>query len=764
MNDTALQDTPQAPSRRALGASLLHDSALKHTTGEARFLDDIPEPHGLLHAAFALSTVAHGRLAPLDPAPARAVPGVVAVLLPADIPGRNDISGAGTGEVLLADGLVECAGQPLAIVVGETRDAALAGAAALTPEIAPLPPVLTIEDAITQESWVQPPQVITRGDPAAALAAAPRCLSGEFRVGGQEHFYMESQIAMAVPGEDGELTVHSSTQITADVQHITARVLGCDDKSVTVTTRRMGGAFGGKTSDSVPVAAAAALAARRTGRPVKMRLSRKLDITTTGKRHAWLYRWSAGFDTSGRLLALDATMVADAGRSRGLTGDVVHKAILHALNCYDVPAVCVRALACKTNTVSNVACRGFGATEGMLLMEDVVHRVAKALGRSPEEVRERNFAGGENDAETPYGQALEGDLIRRVWAEARRDSDWDARRLEIAAFNAQHPYLRRGLGSMVFAFGTSLPAAFQNQSGALVHVNTDGSIRLNHGGTEMGQGLFIKMAQVVAEVLGVDPDRIAITASSTAEVPNTTPSAVAPDVNGWAAHDAALAIRGRMAQIAAGEWGLTPGEIVFADGRVTAGSDHVMDFGELASLAFRKGVSLSAAGFYRTPDLYWDEATMRGHPYFYHSYGGAVAEVVVDTLTGETRCLSAQLVQECGRSINPALNLGQVEGAFVQGMGWLTCEELWWDAKGILHTLGPSTYKIPGSRDVPPVLHVRLLETPARVETIFRSKTVGEAPLALGTAVWNALKDAIGTDRLDAPATPERVLMATRGG
>lgn len=764
MNDTATRGDPQAPSRRGMGASLLHDSALKHTTGEARFLDDLPEPRGLLHAAFALSAVAHGRLAPLDPAPAHAVPGVVAVLLPADIPGRNDLSGAGTGEVLLADGLVECAGQPLAIVVGETRDAALAGASALTPEIAPLPPVLTIEDAITREAWLQPPQVITRGDPAAALAVAPRSLSGELRVGGQEHFYLETQIAMAIPGEDGELTVHSSTQIPTNVQHTIACLLGSDYKHVTVTTRRMGGAFGGKTADSCLVAAAAALAARRTGRPVKMRLSRQVDITMTGKRHAWLLRWTVGFDTTGRLLALDATMVADAGHSRGLTGDVVHKALLHALNCYDVPAVCVRALACKTNTVSNVACRGFGSSEGVLLMEDVVHRVAKALGRSPEEVRERNFAGGENDAETPYGQALEGDLIRRVWAEARRDADWDAKRLEIAAFNAQHPYLRRGLGSMVFAFGTSLPAAFQNQSGALVHVNTDGSIRLNHGGTEMGQGLFIKMAQVVAEVFGVAPDRVAITAASTAEVPNTTPSAVAPDLNGWAAHDAAVTIRDRIAAVAAGEWGLTPGEIAFADGRVTAGSGHVMDFGELALLAFRRGVSLVAAGFYRTPDIYWDEATMRGHPYFYYSHGGAVAEVVVDTLTGESRCLSAHLVQDCGQSINPALNLGQVEGGFVQGMGWLTCEELWWDSQGNLHTLGPSTYKIPGSRDVPPVLHTRLLETPARVETIFRSKTVGEAPLLLGIAVWNALKDAIGTDRLDAPATPERVLMATRRG
>ncbi|MCB4822055.1 xanthine dehydrogenase molybdopterin binding subunit [Roseicella aerolata] len=760
-------DRPLQPNARGgMGAALRHDSALRHTTGEARFLDDLPEPPGLLHAALALSPVAHGRLSPIDPAPARALPGVVAVLLPADIPGRNDIAPAGSGEVMLADGLVEYAGQPLAVVVGETRDAALAGAAALRPEIAPLPPVLSIAEAIARENWVLPPQAISRGDAAAALAAAPRRIFGEFRAGGQEHFYLEGQIAMAVPGEDGDVAIHSSTQHPTEVQHIVARVLGCAYNQVTVTVRRMGGGFGGKESNASWVAAAAALAARRTGRPVKLRLSRKADIAATGKRHPFLYRWTAGFDAGGRILALDATLAADAGHSLDMTGGVVFRAITHALGCCDVPALSLRALACKTNTVSNTAFRGFGGPQGALLMEDVVHRVAKAAGLPPEAVRARNFAGGENGAETPYGQALEGDLIRRVWAEAKTDSGWDARRAEIAAFNAQHPYLRRGLGSMVLAFGISFGQTHMNQAGALVHVYTDGSIRLNHGGTEMGQGLFVKVAQVVASVFGVDTDRIRITATSTAEVPNTSPTAASTgsDLNGWAAHAAASAIRSRMAAVAAKEWGVAPDEVAFADGLATAGGNRAMEFGELARLAYLKRVSLSATGFYRTPDIHWDRATMRGKPFFYFSYGAAVAEVAVDTLTGEHRCLSAHLVQDCGRSLNPAVDLGQVEGAFVQGMGWLTCEELWWDAEGHLRTLGPSTYKIPGSRDVPPVLRVRLLEgAPARSETIFRSKAVGEPPLLLATAVWNALKDAIGTDRLDAPATPERVLMALHG-
>ncbi|TCZ58791.1 xanthine dehydrogenase molybdopterin binding subunit [Roseicella aquatilis] len=748
-----------------MGAALRHDSALKHATGEARFLDDLPEPPGLLHAALALSPVAHGRLAPLDPAPARAVPGVVAVLLPGDIPGRNDIAAAGTNEVMLADGLVEHAGQPLAVVVGTTRDAALAGAAALRPEIAPLPPVLCIEEAIAREAWVLPPQAITRGDPCAALAAAPRRLSGEFRAGGQEHFYLEGQIALAVPGEDGEMAVQSSTQHPTEVQHLVARVLGCDHNRVTVTTRRMGGAFGGKESNASWVAACAALAARRTGRPVKLRLPRRVDIAATGKRHPFLYRWTAGFDATGRILALDAIMAADAGHSLDLTGGVIFRAITHALGPCDVPALSVRALACKTNTVSNTAFRGFGGPQGALLIEDVVHRVARAAGLPPEQVRERNFAGGGNGSETPYGQPLEGDLIRRVWAEARADADWDARRAEVAAFNAQHPYLRRGLGSMVLAFGISFGQMHMNQAGALVHVYADGSIRLNHGGTEMGQGLFIKVAQVVASVFGVDVARIAITATSTAEVPNTAPTAASTgsDLNGWAAHAAASAIRARMAEVAAEDWGVAPAEVEFAEDMVRAGGNRAMSFGELAKLATMKRVSLSATGFYRTPDIHWDRAAMRGRPFFYVSYGAAVAEVAVDTLTGEHRCLGAWLVQDCGRSLNPAVDLGQVEGAFIQGLGWLTCEELWWDAEGRLRTLGPATYKIPGSRDVPPVLKVRLLEgAPARSETIFRSKAVGEPPLLLATAVWNALKDAIGTDRLDAPATPERVLMAIR--
>jgi xanthine dehydrogenase large subunit len=758
-----------AVTPKAAGAALRHDSALKHTTGEARYADDIPDAPGTLHGALALSDVPHARLTSLHLDDARAMPGVVAVLTACDVIGENDIAPVGRNEPLFADNLIEFAGMPLAMVLARTRDEALRAAKAITPDVTPLEPVLSIERGLELGQNVIAPQTIRVGDAAAAIAAAPRRLAAEFRAGGQEHFYLEGQVALATPGEDGEMHVVSSTQHPSEVQHLVARVLGCEFSRITVTCRRMGGGFGGKESNASWVAAAAALGARVAGRPVKLRLPRRADMIATGKRHPFLYRWTAGFDDTGRILGLEALLAADGGWSTDLSGGVVFRSVTHALGPCDVPAVNLTAQAVKTNTVSHTAFRGFGGPQGALLIEDVAHRVAHALRLSPEDVRARNFCGlhGNGDG-TPYGQKLEGDLIERVWAEARGDSDWDRRRAAIAAFNASHPTLRRGLGSMVLAFGISFGIKHLNQAGALVHVYADGSIRLNHGGTEMGQGLFIKVAQVVCDVFGVDLDRVAITATSTAEVPNTAPTAASTgsDLNGWAAHNAALAIRDRMAAFCAEKWGIAADAVVFAENKVWAeriGANRSYDFAELARLCWLDRVSLSATGFYRTPDIHWDAQAMRGHPFFYFSYGAAVAEVVVDTLTGEHRCLRADLVQDCGRSLNPAVDRGQIEGGFVQGLGWLTCEELWWDAQGRLRTVGPSTYKIPGSRDVP-VMNLRLLEgAPARVDTIFRSKAVGEPPLLLAISVWNALKDAIGTPALDLPATPERVLMALRG-
>ena len=749
-----------------------HDSALKHVTGQALYIDDIPEPPGTLHAALVLSKVACGRLMRLDADAAKTMPGVVAVLGPHDIPGRNDIAAIGKNEPLFALDRVEFAGQTLAMVVAETLDAARAAAAKVVVEIEAGEPILDIATALARESYVQAPATILRGDPDAALAAAPHRLTAEFSVGGQEHFYLESQIAFALPGEDGDITVHSSTQHPTEVQHICARVLGWDFNRVTAVVRRLGGGFGGKESNASWVAAAAALAANHTGRPVKLRLPREVDMVTTGKRHGFDYRYTVGFDGEGRVLALDAVLAADAGWSLDMTPGVVTRALTHADNAYWIPHFRAVGYACRTNKQSNTAFRGFGGPQGVVVMEDALDRIAHHLGRDPVEVRALNFYAEGRD-ETPYGQTVDENHLERCWAEVKAGGEFERRRAEIDAFNAANPVLKRGLGLFPLKFGISFNLPHMNQAGALVHVYTDGSIRLNHGGTEMGQGLFIKVAQVVAEVFEVDVDRIRPSATSTAEVPNTSPTAASTgsDLNGWAAWDAANTIRSRMVAYAAEHFGVAETDIEFADGTVRIarpGSNQVLTFGELAKLCWLGRVSLSATGYYKTPKIHWDPVSMRGRPFFYFSFGAAMAEVAIDTLTGESRVLRADLVQDCGRSLNPAIDLGQIEGAFVQGQGWLTCEELWWDASGRLRTAGPSTYKIPGSRDVPPVFNVTLLDNaPSREATIFRSKAVGEPPLMLATAVWTALKDAIGAVgsrrtpvRLDAPATPERVLAA----
>lgn len=749
-----------------------HDSALKHVTGQALYIDDMPEPPGTLHGALVLSGIACGKLVRLDTAAAQAMPGVVAVLGPQDIPGRNDIAAIGKNEPLFASDRVEFAGQALAMVVAESLDAARAAAEKVVVEIEAEEPVLDIATALARESYVQAPATILRGDPEAALAGAPHRLTAEFSVGGQEHFYLESQIAFALPGEDGDITVHSSTQHPTEVQHVCARLLGWDFNRVTAVVRRLGGGFGGKESNASWVAAAAAVAANHTGRPVKLRLPREVDMLTTGKRHGFDYRYTVGFDGEGRVLALDAVLAADAGWSLDMTPGVVTRALTHTDNAYWIPHFRAVGYACRTNKQSNTAFRGFGGPQGVVVMEDALDRIAHHLGRDPIEVRALNFYAEGRD-ETPYGQKVDENHLERCWAEVKAGGEIERRRAEIDAFNAANPVLKRGLGLFPLKFGISFNLPHMNQAGALVHVYTDGSIRLNHGGTEMGQGLFIKVAQVVAEVFQVDVDRIRPSATSTAEVPNTSPTAASTgsDLNGWAAWDAANTIRSRMVAFAAEHFGVAHTDIEFADGTVRIarpGSNQVLTFGELARLCWLGRVSLSATGYYKTPKIHWDPATMHGRPFFYFSFGAAMAEVAIDTLTGESRVLRADLVQDCGESLNPAIDLGQIEGAFVQGQGWLTCEELWWDVSGRLRTAGPSTYKIPGSRDVPPVFNVRLLENaPSREATIFRSKAVGEPPLMLATAVWTALKDAIGAVadrkvavRLDAPATPERVLAA----
>ena len=746
-----------------------HDSAAKHVTGRAVYIDDMPALPGTQEVWLATSPHPHARILSVDCAKARAVPGVSAAITGADIPGVNDVAPIFSGEPILADGVVEYVGHPIAAIAAADRDTARRAAALVAVEYELLDPVLTIEDALDRESYVARPQVMARGEAGAAIAAAPHRIEGEAGCGGQDHFYLEGQIALAVPQEDSDMLVYSSTQHPTEVQHGVAHTLGVPANAVTVEVRRMGGAFGGKESQATIVAAIAAVLARASGLPVKLRLARDDDMIVTGKRHDFLFRYEAGFDDTGRISGLDFMFAARAGNVADLSTSVMGRALCHADNCYDIPNALFRGYCCKTNTVSNTAFRGFGGPQGMVAIEIVIEHIARTLGIDVEAVRRANYYGEAPRNVAPYGQIVDDNIIEEIVELLSETAGYEERRQEVAAFNETSPVIKKGIALMPIKFGISFNVKSLNQAGALVHVYTDGSVHLNHGGTEMGQGLYVKIAQVVSETFQIDLDRIRLSPASTDKVPNTSATAASSgsDLNGMAALDAAMRIKERMTGVAAEHFGVDAGEIRFADNRIYAGN-RSLTFGELARMSWAERVSLSATGFYRTPDIHWDAERMQGRPFFYHAYGACIAEVAIDTLTGENRVLRADILEDCGSSLNPAIDLGQIEGGFVQGMGWVTMEELWWDAGGRLRTHGPSTYKIPGSRDVPPVFNVHILEdSPNPHPTIFRSKAVGEPPLMLALSVWLAIRDAVASlaghrrlVRLDPPATPERVLAA----
>ncbi len=744
------------------------DSARLHVMGTAAYVDDIREPQGTLHVACGLSTVAAGRIVKLGLDRVRASEGVMAVLTAADVPGRNDIAPVFNDEPLLASNHVIFHGQPVFAVVAKTREQARWAARLADIEIAAEPPLLTIDDAIAARATVLPDYDFRRGDAGKALTVAPVQLAGRLEIGGQEHFYLEGMVALAVPGESGTMTVHSSTQDPAEVQHITARILGLPDAAVQVETRRLGGGFGGKESQACQWAALAALAAHVTGRPCKLRLDRDDDFAATGKRHDFRADWQVGVDPDGRLLAYDVTLAARCGCSADLSGGVCDRAMFHAANAYYVPDVSIRSRRLKTNTVSATAFRGFGGPQGILAIEHVMDAIAHRLQRDPLDVRKANFYASGRDM-TPYNLRVDDtDVLVDLVAELEASSDYRARRRDIIEFNAMGGILRRGLALTPLQFGISFTVPHMNQASALVNVYQDGSVLLNHGGTEMGQGLFVKVAQIVAEEFGIPLDMVRPTATSTAMIPNASPTAASAgsDLNGMAARMASAEIKRRMAGIAAAHWGVAPDELTWSQGQVSAGGNKSMTFGDLALMSRKSRVQLSATGYYKTPDITWDRDKRSGRPFYYFAYGAACAEVLIDTLTGETKVVRVDILHDVGASLNPAIDIGQIEGGFVQGMGWLTTEELVWDAKGRLATHAPSTYKIPVASDVPADFRVALTNRPARVETVYRSKGVGEPPLMLATSVFSAISDALSSLApgrqvpLDAPATPERVLMA----
>ncbi len=753
--------------------SLKHDSAHKHVTGTAEYIDDIPEPAGTLHGGLGLADRAHAEIVSIDLSAVKSAPGVVWVITAEDIPGFNDVASTGQhDEPLLATTAVQFHGQIVFAVIAETRDQARRAAKLARIEYRDLPHWTDIDGARENDApYVVEPMTLKRGEPETEIEKAPLRVQNHMYIGGQEHFYLESHIALAIPGEDDEIIVWSSTQHPSEIQHMVAHVLGVANNAVTVQTRRMGGGFGGKETQGNQFAALAAIAARKLKRAVKFRPDRDEDMSITGKRHDFRVDYDVAFDEEGRIHAVDAVYAARCGFSADLSGPVTDRALFHADSSYFYPHVRLTSQPLKTHTVSNTAFRGFGGPQGMLGGERIIEEIAYAVGKDPLEIRKLNFYGqrGSDRTMTPYHQDVEDNIIARLVDELETSSDYQARRQAILEFNAHSPVIRKGIALTPVKFGISFTMTAYNQAGALVHIYNDGSIHLNHGGTEMGQGLYTKVAQVVADTFQVDIDRVKITATTTGKVPNTSATAASSgtDLNGMAAYDAARQIKERLIDFAMRQWKVGRDKVEFLPNRLRIGGE-IVPFDTFIRAAYYDRVQLSAAGFYKTPRIHWDRKAGRGRPFYYFAYGAAVSEVSIDTLTGEYMVDRTDILHDVGKSLNPAIDIGQVEGAFVQGMGWLTTEELWWDAKGRLRTHAPSTYKIPLASDRPKIFNVKLAEWAENAEpTIGRSKAVGEPPFMLAISVLEALSMAVASvadysvcPRLDAPATPERVLMA----
>lgn len=754
---------------KAVGQAFSHESAKGHVSGEALYTDDlVPRFSGLLHAWPVTAPHAHALLQNLDPKGAYAVPGVVKVLTAANVPGQNDVGPVRHDEPLFPQEVMYF-GQAVAWVLAESEEAARLGAAQVKAEYQPLPALLDLEQAIAQQSFLNEPLRIARGDVATALAAAPQQLEGQIYIGGQEHFYLETQASLAYIDEAGQLMVHSSTQHPTETQDVVARVCGLAKNQVVVQSLRMGGGFGGKETQANPYAAVAGLGAWLTGRPVRVRLNRTLDMTLTGKRHPFLGRFKVGYSSLGHLLAVQIELYSDGGYSLDLSEAILLRAVIHTDNAYFIPNMEVVGRVCQTHKTSQTAFRGFGGPQGMVVIEEIVDRVARSLGLPPEEVRQRNFyqEGHTTHYEAPVKDA---ERIERIWNELCLDASFDARRETIKHYNLQNPHHKRGLAITPVKFGISFNAVQFNQAGALVMVYQDGTVLVNHGGTEMGQGLHTKMLQIAAQELGVPWQNLRMAPTRTDKVPNTSATAASSgaDLNGAAVRQACQTIRERLAQVAAQMLGVHPHDLVFEGGHVypLGKPDQATDFVQVVKSAYMQRVQLWSDGFYRTPGLFFDRATGRGKPFHYYAYGAAVVEVEVDGFTGEYHLRQVDILHDAGNSLSPLVDLGQVEGGFFQGMGWLTLEQLVWDNHGRLATQGASTYKLPSLHELPPVFRAKLLPRASEPGVVYGSKAVGEPPLMLAIAVREALRDAVaafgqgGIVELASPATPEAVYWA----
>jgi xanthine dehydrogenase molybdopterin binding subunit/xanthine dehydrogenase small subunit len=779
------------PARRPQHA-IPHESAHKHVTGEAIYTDDFAARKNMLEVWLVCAPHARAKILRRDASAARNRPGIAAVLLAEDVPGMNDVGAIRHDEILLADTEVFYHGQIIALVVGQTQEACREAANAIVVEYEPLPPILKIEDAIAQNSFHTEPNFIRRGDIQRALADSPEILEGEFSLEGQEHFYLEMQAACAEPGEDGSMFVMSSTQHPSEVQHVVAHLLHVPVNHVVVQSPRMGGGFGGKETQAATFAALAALAAAKTRQPVRVRVNRDLDMMITGKRHPFLAKFKVGFNSQGDLLAAKVELISNGGWSLDLSMPVTDRAVFHLDNAYYIPSVEFSGQVAKTNLASNTAFRGFGGPQGMLVIEEIIDRIARRLGKSAEEIRERNLyrgAGATNT--TPYGQEIEDNRLQRIWKELKESAALESRRAEIAKWNSASPHRKRGIAMTPVKFGISFTLTHLNQAGALVLIYQDGTVQVNHGATEMGQGVHTNIAMIAAKELGITLNKIRVMPTSTDKVPNTSATAAScgTDLNGMAVKNACEILRARLEPVALNlvaaeitrlqsnsknnqnllSSAPTPEDLIFADGFIfhRAAPEAKVLFVQVVQQAYFQRISLSSTGYYRTPEIHYDRAKGHGRPFLYFAVGAAVTEVEVDGLTGMSSILRADILHDAGNSINPGINLGQIEGGFVQGAGWLTCEELVWDGKGRLLTHSPDTYKIPAVGDRPREFNVRFLTNAAQQHTIHGSKAVGEPPLMLAISVREAIREAIaafgspgGEVPLAVPATCEAIYKA----
>lgn len=753
-------------SRHSIGKSHKHDSAALHVSGEAHYVDDINLPADALHVAIGISDIACGEIVSMDLKNVKKGGGVLDVITASDIPAKKDVGPVFPGDLLLTESEISFHGQAIFAVAATDYASAKRAVRLAKIEYKQQQPLLDFQESIDKAIYVRPPHGMNVGNAQTAIDSAAHKISGELEIGGQDHLYLEGQVSIAIPEEQGGVTIISSNQNPTETQHLVAEVLGLNMGDVNVKTRRMGGAFGGKETQAAPWACIAAIFAIRSGKTVKLRLGREDDMRMTGKRHPFKHAYTVGFDDTGKIQGVDYQIAAACGHSPDLSDAIVDRAMFHCDNAYHLKNSAINGLRCKTNTVSHTAFRGFGGPQGMMLAEVVIEDIAHYLGKDPYEIRQRNFY--KSGDKTPYGQIIDSAQVAAIVEKLAEKAEYHARREGIESFNQASPIIKRGISLTPVKFGISFTVAHLNQAGALIHIYHDGSIHLNHGGTEMGQGLMIKLAQIVAEQFQVDLEHIKINATQTDKVPNTSPTAASSgtDINGMAVLNACQKLKQRLVEFACEEYKV--GTIEFSKNKVIIANENI-SFKHFIKQAYLARVSLSATGFYKTPEIHYDRKKAQGKPFFYYANGAAITEVAVDILTGETKILRVDILHDVGDSLNPAIDIGQIEGGYIQGLGWLTTEDLKWDDTGRLSSANPATYKIPTAHDMPEIFNVELLqEAPNVANTIFRSKAVGEPPLMLAISAWCAIRNVISglaasssqPIQLEAPATPENIMKA----